>query len=184
MMGFYFDKYRNLAFGLVTMSVGIGQMWIAPLINFLISYYGWRGTFVVLSGIVSHFAITGAVLRPVDFKEELVEDGLHQNGESKVPLTSNQDEEGLPNKLPYSVTPCLQNVNCSNNGTDCKEQLIPYHTEPSVHKSSLSNGHTIVSNAKHSPVPHQTAILHKNHIRMSPEKFHSSASIYLEKSNS
>ena len=43
-------------------------------------YHGWRGTMMILSGIMGHFAVVGAVLRPVDFDPEF----------------SYDDPEGLP----------------------------------------------------------------------------------------
>ena len=158
------------------MSVGIGQMWIAPLVSFLISYYGWRGTMVVLSGIVANFAITGAVLRPVDFNQDfVVEASTHNDGCQEVPSPS---VHCGGQKLPNTENICVQNGNCSNNSTDCTQHLVSEDSQvPS--QVLLSNGHK--NGTKHKTIPSKKV---PKHIRMSPDKFHSSASIYLGSSNS
>lgn len=44
---------------------GLGNFMIAPLVSFLIQKYGWRGTFMVLSGLMLNCALFGALFRPV-----------------------------------------------------------------------------------------------------------------------
>ena len=42
MVGFYFDKRRALATGLAVCGSGIGTFVLAPVVNLLVSEYGWR----------------------------------------------------------------------------------------------------------------------------------------------
>lgn len=44
---------------------GLGTFIFAPLIDFLIKELTWRGTLLVLSGIVLNCAIFGALFRPL-----------------------------------------------------------------------------------------------------------------------
>ena len=39
---------------------------LAPVINWLILYYGWRGTMVILAGFSFNLCVAGALLRPLD----------------------------------------------------------------------------------------------------------------------
>lgn len=51
--------------GIAVAGSGLGTFIFAPLIAFFIQEYGWRGTLLVLSGIVLNCAIFGALFRPL-----------------------------------------------------------------------------------------------------------------------
>ena len=148
MMGFYFNRYRNFAFGFVTMAVGIGQICLAPLVSHLIATYGWRGTMIILSGLMAHFAVIGAVLRPVDFDPEFSydDDEIGAKDDVDVCVDVAPQEKLL---LPGTETNCdattggggLMNCNFkSSNGTVVSEKdslherggLIPAHVANDV----------------------------------------------------
>ncbi|XP_062593188.1 monocarboxylate transporter 12-like [Saccostrea cucullata] len=61
----YFKKRRSLATGLAECGAGVGTLIFAPLLQFLISEYGWRGALLVMSAIVSHVVLCGALFRPI-----------------------------------------------------------------------------------------------------------------------
>ncbi|RUS70218.1 hypothetical protein EGW08_022020 [Elysia chlorotica] len=63
---FYFEKRRSLAMGLGTAGIGGGMFLLAPVINWLIAYYGWRGTMVILAGFSFNLCVAGALMRPLD----------------------------------------------------------------------------------------------------------------------
>lgn len=67
LLGVYFQKYRNIAFGIVTMGSGIATFVLAPLLYHFIDEYGYRGSMILMAGILSHLYVVGAVLRPVNF---------------------------------------------------------------------------------------------------------------------
>ena len=64
-LGFYFEKYRNLAFGLVATGIGVGTLAFALLTQHLISELGWRETMLALAGITSINFVVTALMRPV-----------------------------------------------------------------------------------------------------------------------
>lgn len=70
MVAFYFEDRRALATGLAVCGSGIGTFLFAPLTEYLISMYGWRGTLIIWSGIILNLAVCGALLRPLEFTEE------------------------------------------------------------------------------------------------------------------
>ncbi|XP_061191800.1 monocarboxylate transporter 12-like [Saccostrea echinata] len=67
LVAYYFEKKRSLASGLSVCGSGIGTFVFAPLLEFLIEEYGWRGTFVILSAITLNLVVCGALMRPLEF---------------------------------------------------------------------------------------------------------------------
>lgn len=51
--------------GIAVAGSGLGTFIFAPLIDLFIREYGWRGTLLVLSGIVLNCAAFGALFRPL-----------------------------------------------------------------------------------------------------------------------
>ena len=72
MIEIYFDKYRNLLFGVLSSSAGVGTMVLPPLIIASEEYFGWRGCMLILSGICLHCLVIGAIYRPVDHDHEVI----------------------------------------------------------------------------------------------------------------
>ena len=60
---FWFEKRRSLATGIAVSGSGLGTYAVAPLIEFLIDEYGWRGTLLIFSGITLNFMVFGALFR-------------------------------------------------------------------------------------------------------------------------
>lgn len=60
----YFKKRRSLATGLAECGAGVGTLIFAPLLQFLISEYGWRGSLLVLSAIMLNIVLCGSLFRP------------------------------------------------------------------------------------------------------------------------
>ena len=63
-LGSYFKRYRNLAFGIVSTGVGVGTFVSAPLVQYLIDEYTWRGAMLILSAILANNFVVGALMRP------------------------------------------------------------------------------------------------------------------------
>lgn len=61
----YFDKYRSLATGIAVCGSGFGTFIFAPLLDYFIKGYHWRGALLILSGTVLNCAIFGALFRPL-----------------------------------------------------------------------------------------------------------------------
>jgi MFS family permease len=65
MVGYYFDKKRSLATGIAVCGSSTGIFVLAPLASALVDAYGWKGTNVVLAGIVLNGIVVGAFYRPL-----------------------------------------------------------------------------------------------------------------------
>ncbi|GIY34632.1 monocarboxylate transporter 14 [Caerostris darwini] len=54
----FFEKKRATALGISMAGSGIGSLIFAPLLDWLIKYYhGWKGAFLIVTGIVLHIAV-------------------------------------------------------------------------------------------------------------------------------
>ncbi|VDK32006.1 unnamed protein product [Taenia asiatica] len=62
----YFEDRRATATGLSIAGSGVGSFVFAPLVNYLINIYTWRGAILVLSGIFTHIVIFGCLMRPLE----------------------------------------------------------------------------------------------------------------------
>lgn len=69
----YFDKYRSLATGIAVCGSGFGTFIFAPLLDFFIKGYHWRGALLILSGTVLNCAIFGALFRPLKRKNRPID---------------------------------------------------------------------------------------------------------------
>ncbi|MEK7847903.1 MAG: MFS transporter [Chloroflexota bacterium] len=60
----WFEKKRGLALGLTSLGTGIGGMFFPPLVNQLISLWGWRATYLVLAILLGGaILVAGSLLR-------------------------------------------------------------------------------------------------------------------------
>ena len=60
----YFNKKRGIAQGIVSSGAGAGVFLIAPLKQYTLSEYGWRGTVLIFAGIVLNFCVCACLMRP------------------------------------------------------------------------------------------------------------------------
>lgn len=51
-LGAWFDRKRGLAYGLALSGGGVGYAYVPPMLEYLISTYGWRSGYYVLAGIL------------------------------------------------------------------------------------------------------------------------------------
>ena len=65
-VGHYFKKKRALATGIAVCGSGIGGFVFAPLSQFLIEMYTWKGAMWVISGICLNGVVVAALLRPLE----------------------------------------------------------------------------------------------------------------------
>lgn len=64
----YFEKKRTLVTGIAECGAGIGTLIFAPLYEYLIEAYGWRGAVLITGAISFNIVACGAVFRPVQNK--------------------------------------------------------------------------------------------------------------------
>lgn len=91
----YFEKRRSLATGLAECGAGIGTLIFAPLLQYFITEYGWRGSLLVLSAIVSNIVLCGALFRPQPILENSrIEISIQQDLEAvSLPTCEERTEE-------------------------------------------------------------------------------------------
>ena len=65
-VAYYFEKRRSLATGLAVCGSGIGTFIFAPLTQYLIEEYGWRGTTLIVAGLFLNMSVCGALMRDIE----------------------------------------------------------------------------------------------------------------------
>ncbi|KAK5934410.1 hypothetical protein CgunFtcFv8_014812 [Champsocephalus gunnari] len=64
-IGKYFLVKRPLANGLVMAGSPVFTVFLAPLNQYLLNRYGWRGSFLIFGGLMLNCCVAGALMRPV-----------------------------------------------------------------------------------------------------------------------
>ncbi|XP_063303031.1 monocarboxylate transporter 2 [Pelobates fuscus] len=64
-IGKYFYKKRPIANGLAMAGSPVFLSTLAPLNQFLFNYFGWRGSFLVLGGLLLNCCVAGSLMRPI-----------------------------------------------------------------------------------------------------------------------
>ncbi|XP_059414757.1 monocarboxylate transporter 6-like [Carassius carassius] len=101
MVGHYFVRRRAFANALSSTGTALG-MSIQPLLaNYLLSSFGWRGSFLVLGGILLNCCVCGAVMRPLGAKPKMdARTGQTNNHQLKTNCRSiSHEREGLKGHL-------------------------------------------------------------------------------------
>lgn len=97
MIGRYFKNKRSLANGL-SRSGGGATFFLAPLLQYLVLEYGWRGCLLIIGGVELHLFVCAKLLRPLRLKEELKFDGdttLRRHSTRKNELLPEDKEKQL-----------------------------------------------------------------------------------------
>ncbi|XP_046959642.1 monocarboxylate transporter 9-like [Vanessa cardui] len=94
-IAYWFDKKRNLAVGLGACGTGVGTFLYAPMTQYFIEEYGWRGTILLLSGTLLNLCVCGAVMRDPEWW--ILEQKKHRNGKD-------ENKEDAKSKLSSSVS--------------------------------------------------------------------------------
>lgn len=102
-VAFWFEKKRMLAVSLGSCGTGIGTFVYAPLTQYLISEYGWRGTTIFLAGGFLNICVCGALMRDPDWiveQNEREDEGkklIVDGGEYEVQSMDATIQDGLKN---------------------------------------------------------------------------------------
>lgn len=97
MVGFYFEKRRAFATGIAVCGSGIGAFVFAPLCEWLLSTYSWKGTTWIVAGLVLNGVVMGALFRPLDnSKRRQATDEQKQEELLYAKLKSNQEKQRSP----------------------------------------------------------------------------------------
>ncbi|XP_041373533.1 monocarboxylate transporter 12-like [Gigantopelta aegis] len=66
MVGYYFAKKRALATGIACCGSGIGMFVFAPLVEFLLQEYNWKGTTWIMSALILNGILFSMLYRPLE----------------------------------------------------------------------------------------------------------------------
>ncbi|GAB6024697.1 [acyl-carrier-protein] S-malonyltransferase [Chamberlinius hualienensis] len=67
----YFEKKRAFATGIAVCGSGLGTFIFAPLTEFLVEYYGWKGAMLIVAGFVLNCAVFGGLFRAPEAPKQL-----------------------------------------------------------------------------------------------------------------
>ncbi|XP_038053066.1 monocarboxylate transporter 2-like [Patiria miniata] len=65
LLGVYFDRYYAMANGIACAGTSIGILIFAPVTQFLLDVYGWRGCLLLIGGMLLHLIVVGSLFRPL-----------------------------------------------------------------------------------------------------------------------
>uniref|UniRef100_A0A8C2PVL5 Solute carrier family 16 member 5b n=1 Tax=Cyprinus carpio TaxID=7962 RepID=A0A8C2PVL5_CYPCA len=101
MVGHYFVRRRAFANALSSTGTALGLSTLPLLANYLLSSFGWRGSFLVLGGVLLNCCVCGAVMRPLGAKPKMeARTGQTNNRQLKTNcLSITQEREGLKGRL-------------------------------------------------------------------------------------
>ena len=100
----YFDKKKGKAMGIATLGVGLGTVALAPTITLLFSTEGYYGAMIILSAVVLHCCIAGALFRP-----------------PPAPTTTKKDQK--QNGVALQGNKTVSSVDTSQNTSKCEKFL-------------------------------------------------------------
>ncbi|KAI7803729.1 monocarboxylate transporter 6 [Triplophysa rosa] len=95
MVGQYFVHRRAFANALSSTGTALGLSTLPLLANALRSRFGWRGSFLILGGVLLNCCVCGAVMRPLGAKPKTQERTKHTDNR----LSIHQEREGLKGRL-------------------------------------------------------------------------------------
>jgi MFS family permease len=103
----WFKKKRGLVLGILTAGVGMGAVIFSPLVEFLISTYSWRTSYIILGAITWVTILSSAfILRQSPEEMGLQPDGMNAKGDLQVKLSSKgKNEEGISLRRAILSTP-------------------------------------------------------------------------------
>nr|XP_056702695.1 monocarboxylate transporter 2 [Euleptes europaea] len=100
MIGKYFYKKRPIANGLAMAGSPVFLSTLAPLNQFLFNVFGWKGSFLILGGLLLNCCVAGALMRPVgpklapaikkDVEKGKGDSALHKNDKKSIWQTINK----------------------------------------------------------------------------------------------
>ncbi|KAK3105411.1 hypothetical protein FSP39_024648 [Pinctada imbricata] len=87
-VGFNFERHRNLASGLATSGTGVGAFVLAPLMQHAKDTFGYSGLCLMCAGLSLQFFVLGALLRPskLEIQRKVL---LKQQVEEKIEKNNN-----------------------------------------------------------------------------------------------
>jgi Major Facilitator Superfamily len=85
-IAFWFDKRRTFATGIGASGTGLGTFIYAPLTQYLIETFGWRGATLILAGTLLNMCVCGSLMRDPDW---LIEENQLESRSQSIQTFSN-----------------------------------------------------------------------------------------------
>ncbi|XP_016982413.1 monocarboxylate transporter 12 [Drosophila rhopaloa] len=141
----YFEARRSLATGIAVCGSGFGTTVFAPLTEYLIGSYGWRGAMLIIGGIVLNCIIFGAMFRPLELeappKTPPNTPSTPKLGKKSAIIDQNTTPAELePLKIlpkdQYLQLPQRTDTPISGGGGLCRSNSVGHNLKPSLNNNS------------------------------------------------
>uniref|UniRef100_A0A1B6MQ51 Major facilitator superfamily (MFS) profile domain-containing protein n=1 Tax=Graphocephala atropunctata TaxID=36148 RepID=A0A1B6MQ51_9HEMI len=150
-IAYWFDKKRTLATSLGACGTGIGTFVYAPMTQYFITEFGWRGTVLLLAGTFFNMCVCGAVMRDPEW---WVEEQSKGNPLAKSKNTSSCGS--ISGRSTGSEFPGLEEIRKMMKSGEAPEYLLtalatsmkksnPGAPEESGEGGTLQNFHSVVN---------------------------------------
>lgn len=145
-VAYYFDKRRSLATGISVCGSGIGTFIFPPIIQYLISEYGWRGCTVLLAGIFLNMCVCGALMRDLEWTTHRAKQ--KRKNRHKAKSRTSYDSFSITNSTNTGAIP-VDGAIAENGAAGFDASLMEAITEDDPHLfSSLINLPTFSNNGE------------------------------------
>lgn len=126
--GYYFESKRALATGISVCGSGVGCFTFAPLTNFLLGHFGWKGTNIIYAGFCLQCCVFGALMRPLELSIS-----------EKDPNSNPDQGKSLSLQLPDGTSnSCHRDSLCHENVIDLSDSGVGIlQTSPSTGKIAV-----------------------------------------------
>lgn len=81
-VGHYFKDKRAFAMGLAVCGSGIGTFIFAPLTEYLVEQYTWKGAVLIEAGIMLNCVVGGMLFRPLPLSEKMINKEENHRGDN------------------------------------------------------------------------------------------------------
>lgn len=168
----YFEKYRSLATGIAVCGSGLGTFVFAPIITLLLQEYGWKGSMLIIGGLLLNCIVFGVIFRPLVPKKKKHILLTPQNNESLIktenlikPDVCNGNETFRENNSSSTNHLNVVNNKASSKGVNGDVQKRPHsvHLFPNdIIPSSQMNGTSVITTVTNSNISTSVVISSKS----------------------
>lgn len=145
----YFEKYRSLATGIAVCGSGMGTFIFAPLTEWLVQAFGWRGAMLIIGALVMNCVIFGILFRPLEApkrkKGSLLETVVETAGEEEMAALA---EAASGDDTPTTTV--------ANGGPNAQRRPHSVHAFTLPPRHHHANGYYVAANGKPADVVRAT----------------------------
>ncbi|XP_014232686.1 uncharacterized protein LOC106656306 [Trichogramma pretiosum] len=155
-VAYYFDKRRSFATGLSVCGSGIGTFIFPPLIQKLLTEYGWRGATLILAGLFLNLAVCGCLMRDLEWTTVKLKENALERKRKRARKRQRVQSSSADSFSGSSSANTTQTGARNNNASDLAGgEAIPHDlVDPTENKlfSSLVSLPTFVRNGEKVPL--------------------------------